>query len=213
MKKRTTKFVMLLTVICMLALTGMTVFATGTVEETAAPTMTARFVDALKANNESILAGFAALGSIIIALSYKKGLLPLLRKGLGQLSNVLKGGLDKANASVEELKASNDTQMKALAEAVTPMLEKAAVAMEQAAAAQEKISALEKSAVEEQNARKVLSTVLSAQMEMFYQFFMAVNMPQYQKDKLGETYLQMKKKITDASSKPKEASEEVNGDV
>ena len=46
--------------------------------------------------------------------------------------------------------------------------------------------------------RKDIKAVLSAQMDLFYQFFMAVNLPQYQKDQLGESYTRLKA-LTEAS--------------
>lgn len=213
MKRNTKKITLvLLSTICLFVLTCVAVFATGT-EETEAPTMTAQFVEFLKQNKTSLFSGLAALSSIILGFSFRKSLLPLIRKALEQFVNALKGGLQKANDSVEKLQASSDAQLKALADLVAPMLEKANVALEQSTASQEKLSLLEKTAADEQKSREVLSTVLTAQMDMFYQFFMSVNLPQYQKDKLGEMYLQMQKKITDASHEHKEPSEEVSEDA
>ena len=36
-----------------------------------------------------------------------------------------------------------------------------------------------------------METILASQMQLFYDFFMAVNLPQYQKERLGAAYNEM----------------------
>ena len=83
-------------------------------------------------------------------------------------------------------------------ETVTPTLEIIGQVAENEKRSDQLLLLLEKELEVSMADRKDIKAVLSAQMDLFYQFFMAVNLPQYQKDQLGESYTRLKA-LTEAS--------------
>lgn len=196
---------LLLVALC-LSLTFITAYAEGetveepaakteTVEEEPAPTMTAQFVDFLGEHLTEIFSALAALGTVIISASYKRGLMPTLSNGLGTFVTTMQDGLKSANEAVASLKNASDDKLNAIADKVAPFIEKSDEIVECVGKIDDKVKDMEAKITAEQGDREKLSYILKAQMEMFYQFFQSVNLPQYQKDRLGEYYNSVNKTI------------------
>lgn len=133
----------------------------------------------------------AFVGSVLLAAVYKKGLLPLLRTGLSKVAGSLGEGIDSIQRTADALASRTDSSVGGLVERVEPMLDAARRAADHAQTLAIRLEALEaelSSAIEERQAAAVL---LRGQLEMLYEFCMAVNLPQYQKDRLGQTYVRL----------------------
>ena len=76
-------------------------------------------------------------------------------------------------------------------EAVTPALELLSQGAEHHQSTEDALKEMNNELTNAKQDRLRANTVLAAQMELFYQFFMAVNLPQYQKEQLGERYVQL----------------------
>ena len=108
----------------------------------------------------------------------------------------------------EKLSQNTDTAMNRFTAAVTPTL----AAMEQIAARADAMAQhtedLEKALSQADGSRARMETVLRAQSELFYRFFMSANLPQYQKDALGDAYEKMNRLLTDSGDTENEAQTE-----
>lgn len=142
-----------------------------------------------------VLCALAFLGSVLLAAIYKKGLLPLLRTGLSKVAGSLGEGIDSLKDSADRLASRTDGSVTALVEKVEPMLEAARRAADHAQALAVRLEALETELALSKGEREASALLLRGQLEMFYEFFMAVNLPQYQKDKLGQTYVRLTKAL------------------
>lgn len=138
-----------------------------------------------------ILSTLTLTGSLILAVSYKKGLLPLVEKSLVAIGNAVTKIKDKTGESVElSEKLGLDIDQK-LAEATGVLTSLA-----------KRIAELEGSInnsladkVEQRLEAKELRLVVDAQIDMLYDVFMASALPQYQKDAVGERVAKMKEAI------------------
>ncbi|MFA5562256.1 MAG: hypothetical protein WDA00_06430 [Eubacteriales bacterium] len=138
-----------------------------------------------------VLCALTLLSSLVLAFLYKKGLLPLLSGGLSALGSAV----GKVRDATARLTDETEGKLDRFFESVAPVLAKieavSAYADHLAAETRTLECRLEAAAGE----RQVMQTLLSAQADLFYGFFMAVNLPQYQKDELGQRYRQMKDAI------------------
>lgn len=126
----------------------------------------------------------AFIGSLVLALVYKKGLLPQLSTALGNIRSSVKtigdtaektlagseGALSDVKSKMELVGSGLDTLCSAVAE-----LDKRLAASE-----------------EQANEAKAMKTVMSAQVDMLYSIFMSSALPQYSKDAVGERISEMK---------------------
>lgn len=143
-------------------------------------------------NADKILSALAFLGTLIVAFAYKKGLFPFIQKTLNGLGNAV-------NRISEESKRSEE-----LAEAaITKLEEKLASAAElitivsgEMGKIEAKLKSLEDGASENQK----IKAVMLSQVEMLYEIFMSSSIPQYQKDRVGESFSKMKARLIDGEA-------------
>lgn len=135
-----------------------------------------------------ILCGLTLVGSLTLAVAYKKGLLPLVEKSLLAIGNAVSGIKESTKESAEAGSRLKDNIEKRLT-----------VASETLEALADKIGSLDKalSASLEGDAKsrleaKELRLVVDAQIDMLYDIFMSSALPQYQKDAVGERIAKMK---------------------
>lgn len=101
------------------------------------------------------------------------------------------------------LSESTEQTLKALATQIdTALIEVNSVA-EHAGTLTRSVSVLEADLKASSDQRTKLETVLASQMQLFYEFFMAVNLPQYQKERLGAMYNEMLAAIKETKSNDK----------
>ena len=135
-----------------------------------------------------ILCGLTLVGSLTLAVAYKKGLLPLVEKSLLAIGNAVSGIKESTKESAETGSRLKDNIEKRLT-----------VASETLEALADKIGSLDKalSASLEGDAKsrleaKELRLVVDTQIDMLYDIFMSSALPQYQKDAVGERIAKMK---------------------
>ena len=135
-----------------------------------------------------ILCGLTLVGSLTLAVAYKKGLLPLVEKSLLAIGNAVSGIKEGTKESAEAGSRLKDNIEKRLT-----------VASETLEALADKIGSLDKalSASLEGDAKsrleaKELRLVVDTQIDMLYDIFMSSALPQYQKDAVGERIAKMK---------------------
>ena len=142
----------------------------------------------LEKNADKLLSALAFVGSVIIALTYKRGLMPTLKNSLGALIN-----------SVNNMKEENDRGISTLdttAKNISEKLESTEHSLTELAKSLEKIeTALAESATNMAKAHD-LRKILSSQVDMLYEIFMTSSLPQYKKDEVGEKISEMRKSLT-----------------
>ena len=122
-------------------------------------------------NADKIFAGLAFLGTLVVGIGYKSGLLPLLRDALSKL----KQAIDGVKADGELSKAITENKMAEISKVVNESNLRLANIEE---------SLTEYEALKDE--RKKLRAILEGQIDMLYAIFMSSALPQYQKDEIGE---------------------------
>lgn len=136
---------------------------------------------------DKILSALAFAASLILAFTYKKGLLPLVKGALSSLGN----SVSKLKEETENAKNTADENMKS----AVAQLERAE---ELIFALSERLEALEHeldAAGEERAHNKDMRTIVKTQVDMLYEIFMSSSIPQYQKEAVGEKISEMKKTL------------------
>lgn len=149
---------------------------------------------------------FSALtlcGSLILAFLYKKGFLPILSGALSNMSDSLSNGVKEVGDVTHALSESTEQTLKALATQIDTALAEVNVVASHAGALTKSVAVLEADLKASSDQRTKLETVLTSQMQLFYEFFMAVNLPQYQKERLGTAYNEMLAAIKETKSNDK----------
>lgn len=135
-----------------------------------------------------ILSALTLIGTLIIGFAYKKGLLPLVTRAINAAQGVLTKLKDKTDAdakathegldAVSERLANMENSVTLFADTLTTLEEKLACETEYI------------------NERKRLCAVMSAQVDMLYDIFMASALPQYQKDAVGSRIQSMREELS-----------------
>lgn len=147
-------------------------------------------------HSDKIFSALAFLGSLIIALAYRKGLLPLVRGSLNTLGNAV----TKLN---EQSETANADAKKSITEA-TDIL---ACTQDKLAELCTSIAAIEaelQKASAENAKSTVLKRIMEAQIDMLYEIFMSSSIPLYQKEAVGEKISAMKKELASYSEESDE---------
>ena len=145
-------------------------------------------LSAFEENASEIFSILAFIGSLIIMLSYKKGLLPIITDGLKALKSGIKTVNDKSELFNEHaigICDSIDARLER-AEKITEAVLKSAETVE------EDIAEIKKTSAENEQ----LKVILTAQIDMLYEIFMSASLPQYLKDNVGERIAEMKSALT-----------------
>ena len=142
----------------------------------------------LEANQSNILSALSLIGSIILMLGYKKGLIPLLSDGISAITSVTKRMSEKTG-ELGEKSAELIEDTKCRIDALRDML----------LAISEKVDKMEGNAEREGEMIKqanLTKAVLAEEIDMLYEIFMAAALPQYLKDNVGERVCAMKRQIS-----------------
>lgn len=132
---------------------------------------------AIELNADKILSALAFVGTLIVGVTYKSGLLPLLRDALTKI----KGAIDGVKADGEQTRAETDATLSYIGHSLDEIREE----LDGIKWQYESYDQL----VKERNA---LRTVIEGQVNMLYAIFMTSALPQYQKDEIGEKISEMK---------------------
>lgn len=133
-----------------------------------------------------IFCALSLVGSLILAIIYKKGLFPLLSRTLGAVS----AKLGELRVVTEETAGSAENLIGGISVALAGTQEK----LSDTAAA---LGAMEKrlAALTEKNDRAVLTVILDEQINLLSDIFASTSLPQYKKDEIGERVASMRQKL------------------
>ena len=130
------------------------------------------------------------MASLALTITYRKGLLPILKGGLGTISgavDALKEESEKAESAAREILSSAAEKLE-YAEAALTELSARLLAIEN-----------ELKATREENEKIAdLRTLLGVQVDLLHDVFMASSLPYYRKEEVGERVAEMKKALTRA---------------
>ena len=140
-----------------------------------------------EAHSAEIFSLLAFVGSLAVAILYKKGMIPALAGALGSVGKAVSG-----------LREDSGSAISALIEQGGDMLAKIGVTEKTLAETAEGLSALcEKLESADEQGREIsgIKTVILAQIDLLYDIFMASSLPQYKKDTIGERVADMKRSL------------------
>jgi len=144
-----------------------------------------------------ILCALTFVGSVILAIAYKKGLIPLLKSSLVSIGNAITKIKEstsenaKKSSEIEKTIESNLNGAKNILNSLSDKVEELDVMLK------EKFAYVD----EAQQERQELKLILDSQIDMLYDIFMASALPQYQKDAVGEKIAKMKEAIAKNASR------------
>ena len=141
-------------------------------------------LSALGDYSAEILSALAFVGSIIIMLCYKRGLLPIINDALKALKSGIKSVADKSDSFTEHALGVCDSIDERLKSA-TLLSEEVLKSAELTRSQLSELKSTEKS-------YENLKLILASQIDMLYEVFMSAALPQYLKDNVGEKIGEMK---------------------
>lgn len=140
-----------------------------------------------------ILCALTFIGSLVLAMAYKKGLLPLLEKSLLSIGAAItkikentKEGIEKSSVVSEDIN-NKLTSANHTLETLAKRIEALGNALDEN----------KKDVASDRLEKKQLYLILDAQIDMLYDVFMSASLPQYQKDAVGEKIARMKEAIAE----------------
>ena len=134
-----------------------------------------------------ILCALTFAGSLILAFAYKRGLLPLVKNSLLSIGNAV--------SKIKEDTSENAEKGSKLGQSIESSLDGAKTTLDALA---QKVAELDlmlkeklKSEDDTQRQKEEFKLILTSQIDMLYDIFMASALPQYQKDAVGEKVAKM----------------------
>jgi len=143
----------------------------------------------LERNADKIFSLLAFLGAIILSFAYKKGLFPFVEKAMTALSGAVKSLKEETEKSNKGTDSFMEELTKKLAISETVLSEFG----QKLSSLEEKLS--EAALLKDKN--EEFRLVMLAEVEMIYDIFTSSSLPDYQKEKLGEAYLKMKRALAE----------------
>ena len=150
----------------------------------------------LELNADKIFSILAFVGTIIVSVGYKSGLLPLLRDALSKLKNAIDG----VKAEGELNKALTESKMAEISDKIAEIestLEKG----------NKELSRIEwqfENYEELMDERESMRLILQGQIDMLYAIFMSSALPDYQKEEIGIRMKQMREELASCEKIVKE---------
>lgn len=149
--------------------------------------------DDLSAYAGEILCALTFVGSLTLALAYKKGLLPLIEKSLLTIGSAITKIKDNAKENEDKCTAINksiDERLNGATEIIRNLSSKVEMLNDRLCESIEDES-------EARREKRQLRLVVDAQIDMLYDVFMSSALPQYQKDAVGEKIARMKEALAE----------------
>ena len=146
-----------------------------------------KIYNAAMAHVSEILSLAAFIGSLICAVIYKSGLMPLIEKGLGGIKNAaqkIKEATDRAECDNKASLGYINDKMCELEMAISEMQE----TIKSATKAME-------SSVEARAHQARIDGLLSGELDMLYDIFMSSALPEYEKARVGERVAKLKEEL------------------
>lgn len=136
-------------------------------------------------NADKIFAILAFVSSLLLALAYKKGLIPLLKSALGSMKT-------SVGAIKDEIAKESEDSAKLL-HGAAEKLGRAELLFESLSERLLEIDEKLSKSVESGDRILDIEAVLSVETELLYEIFMSSSLPLYQKESVGEKISEMKK--------------------
>lgn len=140
-------------------------------------------------NAEKIFSALALIGSLIVAFAYRRGLLPLIEKGLSALADAV--------GSIKKKTDEGGEQVKRLESLIEGRLAHAEEALSEIG---ERLSGMQtevQNAAERAPNAEELHRLLSEEVELLYSIFMSSSLPAYQKDEVERRISGMRKELAE----------------
>ena len=140
-----------------------------------------------------ILCAMTFIGSLLLAVAYKKGLLPLLERSLVTISSTiakLKDNVKENDEKHTQISASIDEKLTSATNAIDVLTERVG------SLSADLLESL-KDKAEAKDEKRQLRLIVEAQVDMLYDVFMCSALPQYQKDAVGEKIAKMREAIAE----------------
>lgn len=141
----------------------------------------------MEENADKIFSILAFVGTIIVSVGYKSGLLPLLRDALSKL----KASIDNVKAEGELNKALTESKMSEISKAIEDINSSIESSNGQLKKIEWQFDSCEQLMAE----RKCMRAILENQIDMLYAIFMSSALPQYQKDEIGTKIQEMREEL------------------
>lgn len=136
--------------------------------------------DAFAEHSTEVFSGLSLLGSCVLAFTYRNGLLPSIRQGVGGIG-----------AAVSEIKAESE-KTKLSQDALCKLLEEKLLCIERAFDEfQKKVKAI----AEDEARLDAFDKLLDEQVSLLYDVFMSSSMPEYKKEAIGRRVEKMRAEI------------------
>ncbi len=134
----------------------------------------------IELNADKIFSVLAFVGTLVVSVGYKSGLLPLLRDALSKL----KGAIDGVKEDGEANKLMTNGKLNEIGTAVEEIGEEL-----------DKMRWQYEGYEQLCREREAMRLILESQIDMLYAIFMTSALPQYQKDEVGEKISQMREEL------------------
>lgn len=141
----------------------------------------------LEENADKVFSILAFVGTLVVGVGYKSGLLPLLRDALSKL----KSAIDGVKADGEVSKALTESKMGEISAAI----EDINTAIEKNNGELARIEWQFENYEQLMAERESMRLILAGQVDMLYAIFMSSALPQYQKDEIGTKIQQMREEL------------------
>lgn len=146
----------------------------------ASPNIFEEIYTALQLNADKIFSILAFIGTLIVGVGYKSGLLPLLRDAITKL----KGSIDKVKDDEAARGVLTEENLQRINSSIEDMRKDLSEIKDQSAEVTELCYE-----------RESMRLILEAQIDMLYAIFMSSALPQYQKDEVGERISEMREEL------------------
>ena len=138
-------------------------------------------------NIDKVFSALAFICSLLLAFAYRRGLIPIVNKGLC----AIKKNSDSFESTMTDSLGKTEASLNFLAEKFAVCLNTIEQVSEYVESLSERLDIIEA----KKDSAKTLKTVMLSQIDMLYEIFMNSALPQYSKDALGEKVAEMKKSI------------------
>lgn len=140
------------------------------------------------AHTAEIFSALAALLSCVIAFAYRRGLLPLVKQGIGTLASTV-GGIDKATEAAREQMLTEAQTNRLLTEQMEKSIAQLSQEMSEILA---RFNALEN----DKTVDELLLSTLKTEVDLLGEIFLSSSLPEYRKEIVGNTVARLKEQFT-----------------
>ena len=143
-------------------------------------------------NADKIFSALAFIGTLVVSITYKSGLLPLLSDALAKF----KGAIEGIKSENERFESETDGKIVGINKSVESVLDSVKNTEERISGIEKTLVAYEESAKE----RESIKIILSSQIDMLYSIFMTSSLPHFEKEEIGNKIMKMREGLNSYES-------------